>query len=634
VGWFPSTSNPPPPSPTITTGISTGGDGYTVHLKGTNFQANSTVDVRAGCGGNIIQSYSGSSVHVVDSSNLYLTITDPSQQSLFASNGEYFYVVNPTPTATWSTCQFVQWVSPPSPQLLSGNTAGADSYTIHLSGQYFHSDSYVDVRTYNGGPVIASYSGSQISITNDSDISFYISDPTQRSYLNSSGLYFWVVNPTPSATWNGPVALTRIEPNVSTYDSLANDQPVSGTQTVLQRTFTLTAPAWVLFSTDGNVRPSTNSGITYSSSIMLDAATVSNPSGLSWIGTTSYDTHSFNNIAARYVQPGTHVAKLVATTTGGGVSIGASTNLSVMVSPATTVLDSMSGSDVGPINFNTYSSAVGNNDRSPNPDPHQYLPVTSTTVPVSSNQPLVLLASGTHYQAGHDGDSAIGFWLDGAQSTSVNSTWSFNDLCSCAELKAPFFLHGLYPSLSPGNHQATLGGAEFYWSDQGMDNPVIYKISAASHLIALSGNIQTSGVLYSPVGFPNATTSMLNSIPVTPTAPQTMASGTINVPSTSSGVVYMTAKARIFGGSGASETVSLRIVVDGNYVGSVGVQTCSFQNSSGCVSGRTLTASYLATGANKLSVGTHTVQVIGSVQSPDSSRKLYLTDDAPFIWFD
>lgn len=621
-------------APTITGGISTGNDGFTIHLQGTNFQADSYVDTRAACGGSIIESYTGSLVRVVDTQNIYLTVTDPTQRSLLTGAGEYFWVVNPTPTGTWSSCQLVKWASPPPPLVFSAASEGSDGYTIHLKGEYFHSDSSVDVRATYGGPVIYNFSGSNVSITNDSDITFYISDPTQRASLNSTGLWFFVVNLTPTpATWTSGNQVIRTASNISYYDSLASPLSFTGTQSILTRNVSVTTPTHVLISADGSVSPGANSGISFTTSISVDGVVSSDLSKISWINSVNFDTHAFNTIGTAVLQPGTHVIKLSGTATAGSVTVGATTNLSTMLTPATTIVSATSTANVGPLNFNTYTQAQpGNNDRSPNPMPHPYTAVTSATVPVTAGQPLVLLGSGYHYQAGHDGDSAIGFWVDSTQSTSYTASWDGNDICTCAEQTAPFYLQGIYSGLSAGNHQALLGGSELYWSDQMADNPIIYDISSGASLLAMTG-FHTAGALYSPTPLPNAPTSMLNTIPIFATTPTILASGTVNVPSSSSGVLYFAAKTRLFGGSG-NATLTMQIYVDGVAVGSKSVQTCGYNLAGGCISARTMTASYLSAGAGTLSIGNHNVQVQLTMQTTTSGQKMYGSIDAPLIWFD
>jgi len=205
-------------------------------------------------------------------------------------------------------------------------------------------------------------------------------------------------------------------------------------------------------------------------------------------------------------------------------------------------------------------------------------------------------------------------------------------------LTAPFYLQGLYSGLGAGSHQAVLGGTELYWSDQHADNPIIYTISAGARLIAMTGGIRTSGVLYSPTAFPMAASSMLNTIPVTVSAPATLASGNINVPANSNGVVYFSARTRMFGGPTGNATLDLQIMVDGQFVGSIGVQGCGnypgSNNQDSCVETKTLTASYLAAGATALAVGNHSVQVIASLQSTTPNQLIWASIDAPLIWFD
>ena len=126
-----------------------------------------------------------------------------------------------------------------TPHLLSGRTIGADNFTIELTGTNFASGAYVDVRTSTSSNPPTAFSGAQLTRSNcgvNQCISLRISDVSLRSFLTSTGLYFWVVNP--SAGWDGPAHVIGQAP--LTYDQfapyLSRTRGLDGSQNLMWRT--------------------------------------------------------------------------------------------------------------------------------------------------------------------------------------------------------------------------------------------------------------------------------------------------------------------------------------------------------------------------------------------------------------
>jgi hypothetical protein len=109
-----------------------------------------------------------------------------------------------------------------------------------------------------------------------------------------------------------------------------------------------------------------------------------------------------------------------------------------------------------------------------------------------------------------------------------------------------------------------------------------------------------------------------------------LAEETLRVPATHSGVIMFAAKTRVQGAE-ADEggTVQLWLTVDGVRRGSVGVQQLAAPFA---VSQRTIAASYLAAGNDRLRPGSHVVRVYG--RADGSFIHLALLRDIPLVWFD
>lgn len=203
-------------------------DNYGIALKGTGFASDAYVDVRAaGSYGAIIDQFSGSQIQrsVENGANvLRFTVSNTTTRSTLNSPGLWLWVVNPS-AGTYNGPVGVQRSAPTWPSGLSGTVS---SYAVTLQGTEIAADATVDVRASSSGAIIGSYSGAQIMRGCSGDkttLTFTVTDATQRSYLEGSGLYFWVVNPSVPA-WAGPVYLKKTNsepplPSGNTYDAYA-----------------------------------------------------------------------------------------------------------------------------------------------------------------------------------------------------------------------------------------------------------------------------------------------------------------------------------------------------------------------------------------------------------------------------
>ncbi len=109
-----------------------------------------------------------------------------------------------------------------------------------------------------------------------------------------------------------------------------------------------------------------------------------------------------------------------------------------------------------------------------------------------------------------------------------------------------------------------------------------------------------------------------------------LAQTTISVPDGHPGVVMLLAKTRVQGDdSDPGGTARLWITVDGTPRGSVGVQQLAAPFS---VSQRTISASYVAAGDERLRPGKHLVRVYGRANG--SFIHLVYLRDLPLLWFD
>jgi hypothetical protein len=108
-----------------------------------------------------------------------------------------------------------------------------------------------------------------------------------------------------------------------------------------------------------------------------------------------------------------------------------------------------------------------------------------------------------------------------------------------------------------------------------------------------------------------------------------VAEGVVDVPAGAPGVVMFDAKSRVQAdGADAGGTVSMWLTVDGVREGSTGMQQLSEPSS---VSERTIAASYLAAGSERLAPGRHVVRLYA--RADGSFIHVSLVRDLPLVWF-
>jgi hypothetical protein len=428
-----------------------------------------------------------------------------------------------------------------------------------------------------------------------------------------------------------PPMKTGADP-ASAYVQLASDLLVAnGQMTVLSTTIDLPAEEWVLATSDGRFFP--NGASMAEVHITIDGTTVSNLSTIDWSGSLDAVQHSFNAVGAKRLGAGSHTIALVATPTYAGFTVGSGSNLSVVIHPAARVTIASLSSTAGPFNFDTLTVSEGD------PAPHQTLVTESFAVPndVAAAGPLVALASGGTIRDGHDGDAMFGIYLDGVDPGNGAMLWSVNDTCQCAEEHAPLYTHGFLTNLASGSHSLTLEALELPWAQTpAVDDPAIFQVGDNATLVTLSGDLTVAGSYASEdvtnrrlENFAIATSEAWPNTP--PVGTDVMiAESTFAVPVGHTGVVMFLTKSRVQAdASDPGGLVRLWLELDGQAVGSTGIQQLAAPFS---VSQRTISASYLATGAGALAPGQHTIRTFARCDG--QFIHMTLVRDLPLVWFD
>jgi hypothetical protein len=415
---------------------------------------------------------------------------------------------------------------------------------------------------------------------------------------------------------------SRADSTSGRYSQLATDTLISASEVILlTATITLTSVDNVFVESDGRYFASSSNALGLVT-IRIDGTDTGNPSIINWAGSISPQQHSFNAIAVKSLGAGPHTITLVAKNTAGAFYVGASSNLSVLIHPATQAFMQQPGVDTAQFDFTT--KPVGQFMSNYGALPH--VSVTSRTLN-SGGSDIVALASGRSYVSGVNGDAMWGIYFDGTwigfqgNYGSTKTLWTVNDLCSCAEVQGPMYTHAFFPAPTNQNHTISLDATEYPWgpNDNGGEDTVQYKVGGDTALVVLAGGMTNRGsqhVLLS--GFADA-------YPIGPVPPggtkDTKVADKLLTTTTGHGTIMFTAKARIQAtGMADNGTVILYIMLDGALVGSYGVQTISSLSG---ISQRTMSASYLAI---NLPAATHHVEVHTQATGTFTS-----TNNAPFI---
>ena len=266
----------------------------------------------------------------------------------------------------------------------------------------------------------------------------------------------------------------------STYSQLSADKVIgSSDNVVLVSSITLPQATWVYLQTDGRAYPNYGAAIS-AIWITADGASVGNTSVIDWSVSKDPQQHSYNAIGAVHLSAGTHTIALHARSLNSvSYTLGAASNLDVLVNPATTVTKAQVLSDTGQLSYNV----AGLSSTSVLPTGIQ----ASSIVDGSNGSTLVALSSARIYEYGHDGDPLTTIGMDRATLQIVQASWSDNDMYGYAENQAPFFTHALIKNLSAGSHALALMTTALPYANGGNDQ-VKYRMGADSALISLQGS--------------------------------------------------------------------------------------------------------------------------------------------------
>ncbi|GBF74265.1 hypothetical protein PA598K_02601 [Paenibacillus sp. 598K] len=405
--------------------------------------------------------------------------------------------------------------------------------------------------------------------------------------------------------------------SLSEYLQVASDTVVTGTSTLLTKTITFPSATKVLIQSDGRYYPSGGAAIGIVR-LKVDGSITGSGAVIDWSVSTNRQQHSYNVIAAAEVAAGTHTFALEASTLNGvSFTVGSTSNLSIVASPATHVSSTSLTTDSSVFDFTTGTSYVPGTTVLP------HTPLMSCNISNASG-PVIALGSARAYASGAPGDAMLGLYRNGTALANNEGLLTVNDLFSGAENQAPFYTHA-FMNIT-GTHTISLDATEFPWSGGQGEDLVKYKVGSGSTLVCLNGGMTVAGS--APLSA--STNNAYDYLNIGTGTDFQLSSSTVHIPSGHNGIVMFMAKTRIqCDASDLGGTVKLWINIDGVDRGSIGLQQITAPNGD---SQRTLTASYLSAGTEALSPGNHTVKVYaradGSFLHPSVVKDLH------FLWFD
>ena len=414
----------------------------------------------------------------------------------------------------------------------------------------------------------------------------------------------------------------------SAYDSLSSDVAAASDMPLLVSTVTLPAQSWVLVSSDGRYGP--GGGTAANVFITVDGVKVTNSSYIDWGQSTNPQQHCFNAVGALNLDAGVHEVRLEADVIDGGFYVGAGSNLAVMIHPADSVDVQALNQDSSTFAYTT--AGIEDGDLLPHDA------ILSHSWDMAAAGDVIALGSGRSFHSGSGsgtyGDAMWGIHMDGSYVGNGAGLWTVNDIWTGAETQAPMFLHAFVPSVNAGVHVLSLDASEFPWGSN--EDSVQYRVGAGTRLVAMTGGMHVRGS--APISQAQYDTTDYIGIGTDqswPGVPEVgtdveLATATFDVPDGHSGVVMFLAKSRVQGDSSdQGGSVSLRLKLDGTFVGSTGIQQLASPDS---VSQRTIATSYLAAGTAALAPGQHTIQAIA--RADGSFIHLAMVKDLPLLWFD
>lgn len=409
------------------------------------------------------------------------------------------------------------------------------------------------------------------------------------------------------------------------YTILTQDITINSAKNVLSGTITLSKASNVVVQSDGRIVPNTGNDAA-NIYITINGQRVSNEGVLDWRDTwLPTMQHSYNVVGSKYLPAGTHTISLIADKLENTNSyvIGSNSNLSAIVNPAEIVLSNSLAYDTQAFNFTTIGRPCHGLGSLPN------IPIVSILLSNQRNQDIFAISSGRAYRNGNNsGDAMLGLFLDG-YSQDGQSVWPVEDLYNAAQTQAPMSTHAHFKNVYTGNHNISLNATEFPWCSQLEENPVQYRVGAGSNLIVLAGGMQVKGsapVLSKQdcIGGTRLGCPSVGSI-------VTIAQANINIPQGHNGIVMFSAKMKIQPMESDTGSAFMWLDIDNGQAASSWA-VADFRAPYG-QSQKTMYASYLAVGQNRLSPGNHIVKIQAMVQGNIE----YVTSspmDLPLIWYD
>lgn len=401
---------------------------------------------------------------------------------------------------------------------------------------------------------------------------------------------------------------------------------------VITKQVKLTKSQNVLIVADGSFLPHTKQG-KGQIVIQIDGNTsAGNSSIIDWRNAKVHLPHPFNCISSARLSKGTHTIKLIAfvdsETPGTNFKVGKGAGMSILVDAAPNMVSSKPTDPDVVINQNTGKKGG-------------LAPIPMTKImtneinagPVPTN--VVTLSSGSAKRACGDGDALWGIFLNGDECIiNGNSQWSVQDVLEEAEVEAPMFSHSMHSLTGINSLQLKASELSFTY----FENAVCYKIDKSTRLITLHG-MKLSGK-YSITNnycnreewgvFASSEPKAENKNYPSTNVPNVVMSTEISIPQGHNGIVLFLSKFRLQAGlSDNGGTASLWLNIDGVDVGTLAVQGFGKPHSD---SSRTISASYLSAGNQKLAVGKHIVRVY--MKAEGNFKHIAHSIDLPLIYFD
>lgn len=434
-------------------------------------------------------------------------------------------------------------------------------------------------------------------------------------------------------------AASAASPN-SRYLQLGQDRKVEPGVPVALLSMRIHAekPSWLYVQSDGVYAPT---GETIANAyITINGKPVSNDSVTDWRGSRAPQPHAFNTIGAVRVEAGWVRVVLHGRSNGGGARFHAGSNLSAMLDPAREVVVTQLARPSAWLDFDTRDTPEGE------PLPRSGYRHALAHRAGTSGGMVVAMASGRSYAATSPGDAMWGIFLDGKQPPTWRMTWSINDLFrEGAETQAAMFSHAVL-EMPKGGGEVSLVTSEspYYQPKMASTNGVKYRVGTGARLITLSGGMRVAGSARAAPRYYKANglnsrysyiclgTNGFNPRKCPPLGGNVvLGKSRVCVPRGHNGVVLFASKTRIQGDQhDPGGDVSLRLRINGKYVGSTGYQSLGPLPHS--VSTRTLSTSYLAAGTSALAPGCHDVEAVGFAKG--NFRNISMNADMPLLWFD